>query len=196
MYAYVTCRLDIGYAITTLSKFSSCPAKIHYHALKNVTRYLRRTKHWGIKFKRPTLLEDLPTFELENPSPLDSSLGTFDVDIEEYKLNCFVDAAYGNELRKRRSTTGFAITYGGGAIVYKSKTKTLTASSSTEAEFIAAFAAAKAVRYLQFVLQELGFEELGPTPIHIDNLAALKIINDNQAPTAQTRHINIRFFSI
>ena len=44
--------------------------------------------------------------------------------------------------------------------------------------------------------EELGFEELEPTPIHIDNQAALKIINDNQAPTARTRHIDIRFFSI
>ena len=36
MYAYVTCRPDIGYAITLLSKFGSCPSEYHYSCLKNV----------------------------------------------------------------------------------------------------------------------------------------------------------------
>ena len=33
MYAYVTCRLDIGYAVTKLSQYSANPAAIHYTAL-------------------------------------------------------------------------------------------------------------------------------------------------------------------
>ena len=33
MYAYITCRPDIGYAITTLSKFSSAPSAFHYKQL-------------------------------------------------------------------------------------------------------------------------------------------------------------------
>ena len=53
------------------------------------------------------------------------------------ELLCFVDAADTNDLRKRRSTTGFAFTYCGGAIVYRSKTQCVNALSSTEAEFIA-----------------------------------------------------------
>ena len=36
MYVYVTCRPDIGYAITLLSKFGSCPSEYHYTCLKNV----------------------------------------------------------------------------------------------------------------------------------------------------------------
>ena len=47
MFAYVTCRPDIGYHVTTLSKFSQAPAPIHYDALKNVARYLRATIDWG-----------------------------------------------------------------------------------------------------------------------------------------------------
>ena len=48
----------------------------------------------------------------------------------------------------------------GGPIVYKSKTQSLTARSSTETEFIAAHAARKLTRYLQMVLRkELGFEQ-------------------------------------
>jgi len=33
MYAYVTCRPDIGYAITLMSKYGSCPSKHHYICL-------------------------------------------------------------------------------------------------------------------------------------------------------------------
>ena len=63
-------------------------------------------------------------------------------------LHCFVDAVYANDLRKSRSTTGVVFTFCGGAIVYKLKTQTITASSSTEAEFIAAHTAGKITRYL------------------------------------------------
>jgi hypothetical protein len=45
LYAYVTCRPDIGFAVTTLSKFSMNPNKRHYRYLKSVATYLRRSKH-------------------------------------------------------------------------------------------------------------------------------------------------------
>ena len=34
MYTYVTCYPDIGYAVTTLSKFSTCPTRLHYTYLR------------------------------------------------------------------------------------------------------------------------------------------------------------------
>ena len=67
----------------------------------------------------------------------------------------FVDVAHANDLQKRRSTTGVVFTFMGGAVVHKSKTQSLTASSSTEAEFIAAHAAAKIARYLRMLLNNL-----------------------------------------
>ena len=83
----------------------------------------------------------------------------------------FVDAAHANNLRKHWYTTGLVYTFCGGSIVYKSKTQSLTASSSTEAEFIAAHTAA---RYLRMVLKQLGFKQTAPTPIHIGKMCALK----------------------
>ena len=50
----------------------------------------------------------------------------------------FVDAAYANDQHKRRSTTGFVFTFCGSVIVYRSKNQSVTAISSTKAEFIAA----------------------------------------------------------
>jgi hypothetical protein len=46
VYAYNVCRLDIGFAITLLSRFTSAPVREHYLMLKNVVRYLRCTKEW------------------------------------------------------------------------------------------------------------------------------------------------------
>ena len=116
---------------------------------------------------------------------LPSELSAFPVDIKEPRLKCFVDAAHGT--RQRPTTT---------SLHYKSKTHTLTTGSSTEAEFIAAVSAAKAARYLRSVLRKMGFEQRGPTIIYIDNMSALKIINDNTSPTERTRHMDIRFFQV
>lgn len=121
---------------------------------------------------------------------------TFDININSAQLKGFVDAAHANDLRKRRSTTGLVFTFMGGPVVYQSRTQTVTAGSSTEAEFFAAYSAGKIARYLRALLFELGFEQQGPTPIYIDNEPALRIINDNSTPTERVRHVAIRYFAL
>ena len=183
MYVYITCRPDIGYAITTLSKFSSCPSVFHYKLLRGVAKYLRSTITWGIRYNRPVPL-NLDYLEESVPySELSNSKDIFPVNVNRPVLQVFTDAAFGNDLTRRRSTTGIVFTYCGGAIIYRSKTQTLTAGSSTEAEFIAAVTAAKLARYLRCILKQLDEEQTEPTVIYIDNLSALKIINDNCSPT-------------
>jgi len=108
---------------------------------------------------------------------------------------CFVDSAHANDLRNRRSTTGYAFLLCGGAISYRSTTQTNTATSSTESEFLAAVTAAKQARYLRAIMKELGFAPLGPTPIYEDNESAIKMINA-KIPTPRSRHIDIQHFAI
>ena len=193
MYAYVTCRPDIGYAITLLSKFGSCPSEYHYSCLKNIARYLRSTKHWGIRYSRSHASGDPELTPVDRNNMVmhgEENLPQYPADITQPKLICFVDAAYGNNLPKRRSTTGYAFTYAGGAIVYRSKTQSVTALRSTEAEFYAAVTAAKTARFLQSLLSELGFPQLEPTPIYKDNQPAINIIKAIK-PTERNRHIEI-----
>ncbi|KAG7338408.1 reverse transcriptase RNA-dependent DNA polymerase [Nitzschia inconspicua] len=168
LYAYITCRPDIGYAVVTLSKFASAPHAYHYSCLKGVARYLRRTKHWGIRFARRTHDPSLSPGTPHNLS-LDPSLPPFPSIPSPLQLT--------------------------GAIAYRSKTQTVTATSSTEAEFIAAVSAAKTAKYLRAVLHELSFPQLSPTPIHIDNVSAIQIINARK-PTERSRHIDIQAFAI
>ena len=196
MYVYITCRPDIGYATSTLLKLSSELSAFHYKLLCGVAKNLRSTITWSIRFNRPSplnldkLYESVPYPELAN------SKDDFLVDVNRPVLQVFTDAAFGNDITRRRSTTGIVSIYCGGAIIYQSKTQTLTTDSSTEAECIAAVTAAKLARYLRCVLKQLGEEQTEPTDIYINNLSALKIINDNCSPTERTRHMALRFFSI
>ena len=55
--------------------------------------------------------------------------------------------------------------------------QSITATSSTEAEFLAAVFAAKHAKYLRAVLVELGYSPDGLTLIYEDNVFAIKMIN-------------------
>ena len=195
MFCYVSCRCDVGYAITLLSKFSTCPSKYHYHCLKNVAKYLRSTAHWGIRYKRNGIRTDLDKGNFDDYPRKEKEIGKYPEDITKNKLICFVDAAYGNDYKKRRSTTGFVFTYSGGAIVYRSKAQSITALSSTEAELIAAVTAGKTARFIRSVLSELGFPQEDATPVYEDNKPTIDIVNSGK-PTQRSRHIDIRFFAI
>ena len=60
---------------------------------------------------------DLPAFP-QPSSPLD--------------IEGFVDSAHANDLRNRRSTTGYAFILSGGTVSYRCKTQSITATSSTD----------------------------------------------------------------
>ena len=83
----------------------------------------------------------------------------------------------------------------GGAIAYRSKTQSVTALSSTEAEFYAAVSAAKACLFLRHVLHCLKLPPTGPTNIYEDNEACINVINARH-PTERTRHIETPYFRI
>jgi hypothetical protein len=192
-YAYVICRLDIGFAVTFLARFALAPHHDHYIALKNVVRYLRRTIEWGLIYWRPSPLMHLPTIAFDQPS-LDPSLPAFPV-CPLKQLTGFVDASYAADPKTRRSITGIVFCYGGAAVAYKSKLQTTVATSSTESEFYAAVHAAKIAKYLRSVLDELGFPCSGPTPLYEDNQAAIAMVNESR-PTPRVRHLDIQHFAI
>ena len=92
----------------------------------------------GTKFKPTTENPTLDESKFQTNVVLPPNLPELTVDINQPKLIAFVDASYANDPHKRRSMTGFVFTYCGGAIVYQSKTQSVTARSSIEAEFLAA----------------------------------------------------------
>ncbi len=193
IYAYVIARLDIGYAVCLLARFSCAPHRDHYRALKNVCRYLRATKSWGILYQRPKPLNGLPDIPFEYLEA-DPNLPPFPSMAHDELLAC-LDAAHATELTSRRSVTGLVIFFCCAAIAWKSRVQPIVATSSTEAEFYSAVTTGKIVKYLRYVLQELDALRPGPTRMLIDNLAALHMINENR-PTPRARHIEIQHFAI
>jgi hypothetical protein len=194
IYAYVVARPDIGYAVTTLARFSDHPAKIHYDALRRVARYLRMTKNWGLFYWRHTLMPSLPLGDFQTlvPAP---TLPEFPQPQSSTELAGYVDVAHATDLVTRRSITGLVFMFGGGPLAYKSKIQSTVSTSSTEAEFLAAVHAAKIAKYLRSVLLELGYQQLGPTTLFEDNAAAILMVNANR-PTPRARHIDIQHFAL
>ncbi len=193
MYAYVTCRLDIAYAVCFLARFSGKPHEEHYLALKNIARYLRRTKEWGITYWRTSPVNSLPHVPHVGP-PRDDSLPTFP-EHGPFQLAALVDAAYANDLITRKSVTGLVFMLAGGAIAYKSKLQPIVAVSSTEAELYGAVHAAKLALYFRSILHELGYTQEDPTLMYEDNQAVINIVQ-NERPTSNLRHVDIQHFAI
>jgi transposase InsO family protein len=196
IYAFVVARLDIGFAVVHLSKYSSMPAAVHYTALIRVAKYLRRTKDWGLVYWRQRPVMSLPPGTLVpfvDPSQRD--LPAFPKYTDGQQLVAYADAAHGTDLFQRRSVSGVCCVLGGAAIVFKSKQQDVIATSSTEAEFVCAVHTGKIVKYLRSILHELGFTQSSPTPIYEDNQAAIAMVN-NTKPTTRSRHIDIQHFAI
>ena len=45
MYAMISTRPDVSYALSVTSRYQSDPGESHWTAVKNILKYLRRTKY-------------------------------------------------------------------------------------------------------------------------------------------------------
>ena len=86
-------------------------------------------------------------------------------------------------------------TLAGSAIVRRAKWQPTVATSSTEAELIAAVSAEKAAKHLRSIMDSFGVKQDGPTMIYEDNVAAILIANANKV-TERARHIDIQYYAI
>ena len=78
-------------------------------------------------------------------------------------LYATVDASYEtHDDRKSHSGCNFHIGEGSGAFMSRSKKQTVTADSSTVAEFIATHLAAKEIMWARLLLGEMGIPQMGP----------------------------------
>ena len=112
-YAQVCTRPDLAYIVGMLGRYLSNPGMDHWKAAKRVMRYLQRTKHYMLTYKRSDQLE---------------IVGYSDSDFAGCKDSV-------------RSTSGYVYLLAGGAISWKSAKQALIATSTMEAEFIACFEA-------------------------------------------------------
>ena len=148
IYAMVTCRPDISYAVIKLAQYSINPALIHYQAVRHLFRYLALTKSRGIHYWRKHPVKQLDQITHENTITNSDILSTFPDTAMPQSIHSYVDSDWGNDKVHRRSVTGMVHMMAGGVIAYKSKFQATIALSSTEAEFTAAAEAGKTILYL------------------------------------------------
>ena len=98
-------RLDIAYAVSSLSRFTAKPTKQHWSALKRILCYLKCTTNHGILYKK---------------DGVQAIVG-------------YSDDGWDGSLADRRSTSGYLFQIGGGAVAWKSRRESCAAMSS-EAE--------------------------------------------------------------
>ena len=194
LFAMVTCRPDISFAIIKLSKFANSPSREHYLALKNVFRYLRSTIDEDIIYWRKIpqqhhLLKPskVPKVYHLQAEPIDTT--------KEEKLIGSADSDWAGDQTDRKSVSGIIMHLAGGAIHYKTKYQEAVAHSSTEAEFVAACEAAKIALYLRSILDDIGIDQQEATVLLEDNTGALLMANAGQ-PTRRTRHMDIKYFAL
>ena len=111
------------------------------------------------------------------------------------EVRATVDSDYANDTIHRKSVTGICIKMAGATIYYKTRFQPSVSLSSTEAEFVAACDAAKAILYVRSILDDIGISQDKATTLFEDNQGALLMATAGQ-PTRRTRHMDTRYFAL
>ncbi|KAK9028101.1 hypothetical protein V6N11_067915 [Hibiscus sabdariffa] len=128
MYAMICTRPDLSYALSMTSKYQANPGEGHWTIVKNILKYLRRTKDVFLVYGGE----------------------------EELRIKGYTDASFQTDKDDSRSQSGFVFCLNGGAVSWKSSKQDTVADSTTEAEYIAASEAAKEAVWIKKFITELG----------------------------------------
>ena len=92
MYAMICTGPDVSYALTVSSRYQSDPRVAHWVAVKNIRKYLKRTKDMLLVYGGD----------------------------EEIIVNGYTDASFMTDIHDYKSQSGYVFTLNGGAVVWKS----------------------------------------------------------------------------
>ncbi|KAH9782717.1 Integrase catalytic domain-containing protein [Citrus sinensis] len=163
MYAMVCTRPDISQAVSMVSRYMHNPGKNQWLVVKWILRYLYGAVDVGLLFKK----------------------------------NCgqqcvgYCDSDFVGDLDKRRSTTGYVFTLGGGPVSWRSILQSTIALSTTEAEYMAATEAVKETIWLKGLLGDLGVIQEN-IAVFCDNQSVI-FLAKNQTYHARTKHIDVKY---
>ncbi|XP_057249317.1 secreted RxLR effector protein 161-like [Beta vulgaris subsp. vulgaris] len=128
MYAMICTRPDVSYALSMNSRYQANPGDDHWTAVKNILKYLNRTKEKFLVYG------------------------------EEDKLSIigYTDASFQTDKDNFRSQSGFIFYLNGGVVSWISSKQSTIIDSTTEAEYIAASEASKEAIWIKKFISELG----------------------------------------
>jgi hypothetical protein len=169
MYAMLCTRPDVCLAISLAGRYQSNPGVDHWTAVKNILKYLKRTKDMFLVYGGD----------------------------EELVVKGYVDASFDTDPDDSKSQTGYVFILNGGAVSWCSSKQSVVAGSTCEAEYIAASEAAHEGVWMKEFISDLGVipSASGPMTIFCDNTGAIAIAKEPRFHK-KTKHIKRRFNSI
>ncbi|GJW47238.1 putative ribonuclease H-like domain-containing protein [Tanacetum coccineum] len=154
-------RPDIMFAVCNCSRFQVTPKTSHLNAVKRIFRYLKGKSNLGLWYPR----------------------------VSPFDLEAYSDSDYAGANLYRKSTTGGCQFLGRRLISWQCKKQTIVATSTTEAEYVAAASCCGQVLWIQNQMLDYGFNFMN-TRIHIDNEITICIVK-NPVFHSKTKHIEI-----
>ncbi|KAK8663402.1 hypothetical protein V6N13_083223 [Hibiscus sabdariffa] len=127
MYAMICTRPDLSYALSMTSRYQANPSEGHWTAVKNILKYLRRTKDVFLVYGGE----------------------------EELRIKGYTDASFQTEKDDSRSQSGFLFCLNGGTVSWKSSKQDTVADSTIEAEYVSANEATKEIVWIKKFISEL-----------------------------------------
>jgi len=170
LYLACTTRPDISHSVGCLSRFVENPGKKHWEAGKLILRYLAGTKQLGL------------TFNGYNNSS------------EQFNIEAYSDADWGNDLYGRKSIYGFHVAINGCPVAWTSKKQTFVAQSTCESEYVGMSEATREIRWISQLLGELGIKYSQPV-LFADNDSASAIASNTRMDN-RIKSIDIKYHYI
>ncbi|CAI5940967.1 unnamed protein product [Closterium sp. NIES-64] len=167
MYLMTCTRPDLAYPLSILARYVA-PGRHrpeHMAAAKRVLRYLCSTSGMGLV--------------LGGRSPV--------------VLTGHADASWADDQATQRSSQGYTFSLGSGSVSWRSTRSSSVLGSSCEAEIYAGAMAAQELRWLTYLLTDLGEPPGSPPVLYVDNKAMLALCRE-QRLEHKTKHIALRYF--
>ena len=157
-------RPDMLYVVSRCAQACSRPTRKDVRRMIRAFLYLRDTLDVGLSFH-----------------------------VGNVELVCYVDASY-NSYSDGRGHYGYTFALGpdDASFFARSKKASLTALSSTEAEYIALCEATRDAIWLRRLLRDIGFKQRRPTLMWQDNMSTIDMVNGHRSHRA-SKHINPKF---
>ncbi|CAI7773367.1 unnamed protein product [Closterium sp. NIES-53] len=167
MYLMTCTRPDLAYPLSLLAHYVAPGRhrKVHWDAAKRVLRYLCSTSGMGLVLGGRARVV----------------------------LTSHADASWVDDLATQRSSQGYTFSLGSGSVSWRFTRSSSVLSSSCEAEFYAGAMAAQELRWLTYLLTNLGEPPRSPPVLYVDNKAMLALCQEHRLEH-RTKHIALRYF--
>ncbi|CAI7910702.1 unnamed protein product [Closterium sp. NIES-54] len=103
------------------------------------------------------------------------------------------DASWVDDSATQRSSQGYTFSLGSGSVSCWSTCSSSVLSSSCEAEIFAGAVAAQELRWLTYLLTDLGEQPRSPPVLYVDNKAMVALCQEHRLEH-RTKHIALRYF--